>query len=219
MKINNGKNKFGPRCRQFLGGSSAASPLKILDVMPPYLKTLFEQKTKMDNYDHFRLNDPLKYYFTITLLFLIVCGHNRVWAQTCLGTNVCGHNRVWVQTCVGTIVCGHKRVWAQSCAGTIVCGHNRVWAQSCVDTIVCGHNRVWAQTCLGTIVCGHKRVWAQSCLGTNVSRHNRVWAQSCGLNDVWAQSWWNQLIHAISNFLYSNLQFKIAYLVFNQLLS
>ena len=29
-----------------LGGSTAASPLKIWDVMPPYLKTLFEQKTK-----------------------------------------------------------------------------------------------------------------------------------------------------------------------------
>ena len=29
------------------GGSSAASPLKIWDVMPPYLKTLFEQKTEI----------------------------------------------------------------------------------------------------------------------------------------------------------------------------
>ena len=29
-----------------LGGSSAASPLKIWDVMPYYLKTLFEQKTE-----------------------------------------------------------------------------------------------------------------------------------------------------------------------------
>ena len=28
------------------GGSSADSPLKIWDVMTPYLKTLFEQKTK-----------------------------------------------------------------------------------------------------------------------------------------------------------------------------
>ena len=27
------------------GGSRAASPLEIWDVMPPYLKTLFEQKT------------------------------------------------------------------------------------------------------------------------------------------------------------------------------
>ena len=29
------------------GGSSAANPLKIWDVMPPYLKTLFEQKTEI----------------------------------------------------------------------------------------------------------------------------------------------------------------------------
>ena len=36
-----------PFCPPFLGGSSAASPLKIWDVMPPYLKTLFEQKTKI----------------------------------------------------------------------------------------------------------------------------------------------------------------------------
>ena len=35
-----------PLCPQFLGGSSADSPLKILDVMTPYLKTLFEQKTE-----------------------------------------------------------------------------------------------------------------------------------------------------------------------------
>ena len=31
----------------FWGVSSAASPLKIWDVMPPYLKTLFEQKTEI----------------------------------------------------------------------------------------------------------------------------------------------------------------------------
>ena len=35
-------------------------------------------------------------------------GHNRVWAQSCLGTIVSGHNRV------GSIV------WAQSCMGLIV---------------------------------------------------------------------------------------------------
>ena len=37
-----------PLCPPFFfggGGSSADSPLKIWDVMPPYLKTLFEQKT------------------------------------------------------------------------------------------------------------------------------------------------------------------------------
>ena len=33
-------------CPPFGGGSSAASPLKIWDVMPPYLKTLFEQKIR-----------------------------------------------------------------------------------------------------------------------------------------------------------------------------
>ena len=29
------------------GGSSAASPLEIWDVMPPYLKIIFEQKTEI----------------------------------------------------------------------------------------------------------------------------------------------------------------------------
>ena len=36
-----------PLCPPFWGGSSAASPLKIWNVMPPYLKTLFEQKTEI----------------------------------------------------------------------------------------------------------------------------------------------------------------------------
>ena len=46
----------------FLGGSSATNPLKILDLMPPYLKTLFEQKKqqKFDHFDHFCLDDPFK---------------------------------------------------------------------------------------------------------------------------------------------------------------
>ena len=52
MKINNEKkNNLGPPldplCPQFLRGSIASSPLKmrkIRNVMPPYLKTLFEQK-------------------------------------------------------------------------------------------------------------------------------------------------------------------------------
>ena len=35
-----------PLYPQFWGDSSADSPLKIWDVMTPYLKTLFEQKTK-----------------------------------------------------------------------------------------------------------------------------------------------------------------------------
>ena len=43
------KAKFGPPlgslCPQLWGGSSAASPLKIWDVMPPYLKPLLEHKT------------------------------------------------------------------------------------------------------------------------------------------------------------------------------
>ena len=41
-------------------GSSAASSLEIWDVMPPYLKRLFEQKQKIDNFDHFCLDHPLK---------------------------------------------------------------------------------------------------------------------------------------------------------------
>ena len=73
-----------------------------------------------------------------------------------LGTNMCGHKRVWAQTCWGTIMCGHKLVWAQTCLGTNVCGHKHVWAQSCVGTNVCGHNRVgsivWAQSCMGQFV-------------------------------------------------------------------
>ena len=43
--------KFGPLWTPllpfFLGSSSAASPLQFWDVMPPYLKTLFEQKTEI----------------------------------------------------------------------------------------------------------------------------------------------------------------------------
>ena len=38
----------------------------------------------------------------------------------CLGTIMCGQNRVWAQTCVGTIVSGHNRV------GSSMYGHNRV---------------------------------------------------------------------------------------------
>ena len=38
---------LAPLFPPFLGGSSAASPLEIWDVMPPYLKTLFEQKTEI----------------------------------------------------------------------------------------------------------------------------------------------------------------------------
>ena len=40
------KKIWTPFAPNFGGGSSAASPLKIWDVMPPYLKTLFEQKTR-----------------------------------------------------------------------------------------------------------------------------------------------------------------------------
>ena len=50
MKINNEKKIFDPLCPQSWGPSwgcsSSASPLKIWDVMPPYLKTLFEQETR-----------------------------------------------------------------------------------------------------------------------------------------------------------------------------
>ena len=41
------KKQTTPLYPLFWGGSSAASPLKIWDVMPPYLKTLFEQKTEI----------------------------------------------------------------------------------------------------------------------------------------------------------------------------
>ena len=50
MKINNEKKKkIGHPLLPILGegGSSSASPLKIWDVMPSYLKTLFEQKTRI----------------------------------------------------------------------------------------------------------------------------------------------------------------------------
>ena len=47
--MNNEKSKIctpsGPPLTAILGGYSAAIPLKIRDVMPPYLKTLFEHKT------------------------------------------------------------------------------------------------------------------------------------------------------------------------------
>ena len=97
---------------------------------------------------------------TIIILLLskdmIVSGYDSCW-----GTNVCGHKRVWVQSCMCTIM------WAQSCLGTNVCGHKRLWARKCLCTTVCGHKRFWAQN-----VCGHSHVvtivWAQSCMGTNV---------------------------------------------------
>ena len=38
---------FAPLFPQFWAGSSAATALEIWDVMPPYLKTLFEQKTEI----------------------------------------------------------------------------------------------------------------------------------------------------------------------------
>ena len=52
MKINNEKRQIWTPCGHLLppilggGGSSATSPLKIWDVMPHYLKTLFEQKNR-----------------------------------------------------------------------------------------------------------------------------------------------------------------------------
>ena len=63
FSIENEKKKSNappPFVPNFGRGSSAASPLKIWDVMTPYLKTLFEQKQKFDNFDHFCLDDPLK---------------------------------------------------------------------------------------------------------------------------------------------------------------
>ena len=50
LSIENEKKKapppFAPSLTTILGGSSAASPLEIWDVMPPYLKRLFEQKAE-----------------------------------------------------------------------------------------------------------------------------------------------------------------------------
>ena len=50
MKINIEKSQIltplDPLCPQFRGGFIADSSLKIRDVMPPYLKTLFEQRTE-----------------------------------------------------------------------------------------------------------------------------------------------------------------------------
>ena len=47
FSIETEKKKNPPLFSLFWGGSSAASPLEIWDVMPPYLKTLFEQKTEI----------------------------------------------------------------------------------------------------------------------------------------------------------------------------
>ena len=47
LKTEKNTNPPPPFAPHFGGGSSAASPLKIWDVMPPYLKTLFEQKTEI----------------------------------------------------------------------------------------------------------------------------------------------------------------------------
>ena len=40
------KTNLDPLCPQSWGCSSSAIPVKIWDAMPPYLKTLFEQKTR-----------------------------------------------------------------------------------------------------------------------------------------------------------------------------
>ena len=64
FSIENEKNElwppFAPIFPPFWGVLVPLAPLKIWDVMPPYLKTLFEQKQKFDNFDHFRPDDPLK---------------------------------------------------------------------------------------------------------------------------------------------------------------
>ena len=46
-KMNEPPPPLPPLFPPFWGGSSAASPLEIWDVMPPYLKTLFDQKTEI----------------------------------------------------------------------------------------------------------------------------------------------------------------------------
>ena len=56
MKINNEKKQIWtpsrPPLPPIFGVSSADSPLKIWDVVPPYLKTI-EQKQKIDNLTKF----------------------------------------------------------------------------------------------------------------------------------------------------------------------
>ena len=51
FSIENGKKRtpppLSPLLPPILGGSSATSPLKIWDAMPPYPKRLFEQKTEI----------------------------------------------------------------------------------------------------------------------------------------------------------------------------
>ena len=49
FSIENEKKKSNPPplFPPFWGGSSATSPLEIWDVMPPYLKALYEQKTEI----------------------------------------------------------------------------------------------------------------------------------------------------------------------------
>ena len=86
MKINNGKSQIWNSLSPFFwggggGGLVPLAPLKIWDVMPHYLKTLFEQKQKFYNFDHFCLNDPLRYgYFSVYSLTmwwsLKLCEHH-----------------------------------------------------------------------------------------------------------------------------------------------
>ena len=58
----------------------------------------------------------------------------------CVGTNMCGHKRVWVQTCLITNVSGHKRVgtivWAQVCMGTNVRSPKMYINKHCVSCLV-----------------------------------------------------------------------------------
>ena len=63
----------GPTLPPNLGSSSADSPLKIWDVMPPPpppMRFILSKKQKIDYFDHFRLNDPLKLGLLIKVLIL-----------------------------------------------------------------------------------------------------------------------------------------------------
>ena len=61
LKAKKKTNPPPPPLSPFWEGSSAASPLKIWDVMPPYLKTLFEQKNRnLIILTIFAQSDPIK---------------------------------------------------------------------------------------------------------------------------------------------------------------
>ena len=86
-----------------LGGFQYRLPPKNLGCRASYLKTLFEQKQKMENFDHFRLNDPLDLYesnsATGSLLEIVTC--SCFLSSLCLPLHINARGHSVVASCIG----------------------------------------------------------------------------------------------------------------------